>query len=76
MAINQLGDGSPDGVLVAIKGANVGFYGLAPVAIRATNSLHLSSNVSVYTATTASALIGAWILEVTNTLNGLGLWQG
>ncbi len=75
MAINQLGDGSADGVQTP-TGGKVGFYGAAPVAIRATNSLHLSSNVSVYTATSASALIGAWILEVTNTLNGLGIWQG
>lgn len=76
MAANQLGDGSADGVIVAATGAKVGFYGATPVAIRATTSIHASSNVSAYSATTASALIGAWILEVTNTLNGLGIWQG
>lgn len=74
MAINQIGDGSADGVQA--PNTKLGFYGAAPVAIRATTSIHLSSNVSAYTATTASALIGAWILEVTNTLNGLGIWQG
>lgn len=76
MAINQLGDGGPDGVSICATGSKAAFYGAAPVAIRATNSIHLSSNVSAYSATTASALIGAWILEVTNTLNGLGVWQG
>jgi hypothetical protein len=76
MAVNLLGDGSSDGVLVGATGAKVGFYGAAPASIRATTSIHVSSNVSAYTATTASALIGAWILEVTNTLNGLGIWQG
>jgi len=53
---------------------NVGFYGATPVAIRATNSLHVTSNVNAYSNTSASALIGAWILEVTNTLLGLGIW--
>jgi hypothetical protein len=74
MAVNQLGDGSTDGVVVAPSGAKVGFYGAAPVVIRPTNSQHVTSNVNAYTATTASALMGAWMLEVTNTLLGLGIW--
>ena len=82
MAINQLGDGSADGVSIAgpmtgavkFSGSTLGFYGATPVAQRATNSIHVTSNVSAYSSTTASALIGAWILEVTNTLLGLGLW--
>lgn len=53
----------------------VGFYGATPVTQRA-SSVQATSNVSAYTATTASALIGAWIVEVTNTLNGIGLWKG
>lgn len=53
----------------------IGFYGATPVAQRA-NAIQATSLVSAYTATTASALIGAWIVEVTNTLNGLGLWKG
>jgi hypothetical protein len=76
MAVNQLGDGSADGVVVAPSGSKVGFYGLAPVAIRATTSIHATSNISAYSSTTASALIGAFLVEVANTLNGLGIWQG
>ena len=72
MAINQLGDGSVDGVQA--PNTKFGFYGAAPVAQRAATSIHYTSVVSSYTATTASALIGAWIVEVTNTLVGLGLW--
>jgi len=53
---------------------NVGFYGATPAAIRATNSQHVTSNVAAYTNTSASALMGAWMLEVTNTLLGLGIW--
>jgi hypothetical protein len=52
----------------------VGFYGTAPIAIRATNSQHVTSNVAAYTNTSCSALLGAWAQEVTNTLLGLGIW--
>jgi hypothetical protein len=76
MAVNQLGDGSPDGVLVAVSGAKVAFYGAAPVAIRATNTLHNSASVSTLNATSNLTAIAAWITEVTNTLTGLGVWQG
>ena len=59
---------------IAVDGA-ISAYGVAPPAQRA-SSVQATSNVSVYTATSASALIGAWILEVTNTLIGLGAWKG
>jgi len=55
-------------------GTKVGFYGAAPIAIRATNSQHVTSNVAAYTNTSCSALLGAWAQEVTNTLLGLGIW--
>ena len=74
MAVNQLGDGSADGVIVAASGAAVGFYGSAPVAIRASTSIHQASVVSAYSSTTASALIGAFLQEVAATLVGLGIW--
>jgi hypothetical protein len=74
MAVNQLGDGGTDGVQVCATGSKAAFYGATPVAIRATNSQHVTSNVNAYTNTSASALMGAWMLEVTNTLLGLGIW--
>lgn len=74
MAINLVGDGSVDGIQLAPTGSKVGFYGAAPVVVRPSSTIHYTSVVSAYTATSASALIGAWIVEVTNTLVGLGLW--
>lgn len=56
-------------------GGNIGFYGAAPVSQRAA-SIQATSVISAYTATTASALIGALLVEIANTLNGLGLWKG
>jgi hypothetical protein len=76
MAVNQVGDGSADGVLVAITGSKVGFYGKTPAAIQATNTLHLSASVSALNATSNLTTIAAWITEVTNTLTNLGIWQG
>jgi hypothetical protein len=75
MATNQLGDGSPDGVIVAASGAKVGFYGAAPVAIRAsTASFHQSSWVSLSSNITVATALAAWAAEVTATLQGLGIW--
>lgn len=76
MAINLLGDGGTDGTLVCATGSKTAFYGAAPVAIRATNTLHLSASVSTLNATSNLTAIAAWITEVTNTLTGLGVWQG
>lgn len=64
------------GVVVGASAADTaGMYGATPVSQRA-SSIQATSVVSAYTATSASALIGAWIVEVTNTLNGLGVWKG
>jgi hypothetical protein len=77
MAVQYIGDNGPDGTVVGKAATNlVGFYGVAtPVAQRA-SSVQATSNVTAYTSTTASALMGAWMVEVTNTLNGLGIWKG
>jgi hypothetical protein len=73
----QLSDGGPDGTVMGQSASDlIGFYGVAtPVAQRA-SSVQTTSNVAAYTSTTASALMGAWMVEVTNTLNGLGIWKG
>lgn len=75
--IDYIGDNGPDGTVIGKAATNlVGFYGVAtPVAQRA-SSVQTTSNVTAYTSTTASALMGAWMVEVTNTLNGLGIWKG
>lgn len=53
----------------------VGFYGATPVSQRA-SSIQATSVISAYSSTTASALIGALLVEIANTLNGLGMWKG
>lgn len=73
----QVADGGPSGTTFGQSATDlIGFYGVAtPVAQRA-SSVQATSNVSAYSSTTASALMGAWMVEVTNTLNGLGIWKG
>jgi hypothetical protein len=77
MAVQYIGDNGPDGTVMGKAATNlIGFYGVAtPVAQRA-SSVQTTSNVAAYTSTTASALIGAFLVEVANTLNGLGVWKG
>jgi hypothetical protein len=73
MAVNQLGDGSADGV--QLPNTKVGFYGATPVAIRAsTASFHQSSWVSASSNITVGTALAAWAAEVTATLQGLGIW--
>jgi hypothetical protein len=75
--VNYIGDGNPDGTVMGKSASElIGFYGVAtPVAQRA-SSIQTTSNVAAYSSTTASALIGAFLVEVANTLNGLGIWKG
>lgn len=53
----------------------ISFYGVTPVAQRAA-SIQGASVVSVSSNITVAASLTAWIVEVTATLNGLGLWKG
>lgn len=62
--------------LVGLKAADsIGFYGVTPVAQRSA-SIQGASVVSVSSNITVAASLTAWIVEVTNTLIGLGFWQG
>ena len=75
-AITGTAGGSLTGgnVTVGAAGDKIAMYGAAPVGIRASTSIHQASNVSAYSSTTASALIGAFLAEVAATLVGLGIW--
>ena len=53
----------------------VGFYGTTPVAQRAA-AIQANSVVSVSSNITIAASLTAWIVEVTATLNALGIWKG
>lgn len=75
--INYIGDNGPDGTVMGKAATNlIGFYGVATPVAQRSSSVQTTSNVTAYTSTTASALMGAWMVEVTNTLNGLGIWKG
>ena len=65
-------DGSQMGAAAAEK---IGFYGATPVSQR-TNTVQAASVVSVSSNITIAASLTAWIVEVTATLTGLGLWKG
>ena len=76
MTVKQVSDGGPDGMKLGQSATDlVGLYGTTPVAQRA-NAIQATSVISAYTATSASALIGALLVEIANTLNGLGVWKG
>jgi hypothetical protein len=67
---------SPDGAQIGIGATEkVAFYGATPVAQRA-NLIQAASVVSVSSNITIAASLTAWIVEVTATLNALGIWKG
>ncbi len=76
MSINkQISDGSPDGTTVGQSATDtVAFYGATPVAQRASITQNAASVVSVSSNITIAASLTAWIVEVTATLQALGLW--
>jgi hypothetical protein len=53
----------------------ISFYGATPVSQR-TNTVQAASLVSVSSNITVAASLTAWIVEVTATLTGLGMWKG
>jgi hypothetical protein len=58
-------------------GGKVGFYGETPISQRAasTQATSLISGISTGAVSTNSLLLAA-VLEIMNTLDGLGLWKG
>lgn len=78
MAINQLGDGSADGVQA--PNTKLGFYGATPVAQRASTSIQRTSNLStvsgtISVSTAALNQVIASLQEVMNTLAAYNLWS-
>jgi hypothetical protein len=72
----RLDYGSPDGTNIGGAATDkIGFYGATPIAQRAA-ATQASSVVSVASNITVAASLTAWIVEVTATLNALGLWKG
>lgn len=76
MALKQLSDANTDGNVFGQSASDkVAFYGATPVSQRA-SSIQATSVISAYSSTTASAVMGALLVEIANTLNALGLWKG
>jgi hypothetical protein len=82
----QIGDGNVDerlnvgrsGQPVLVQGStsgNLGFYGTAPVARRAA-AAQATSLVGTASSTAVDTNMKAALIEVMNTLSGLGLWKG
>lgn len=77
MAVKELSDKGPDGTRLGQSAADlIGFYGAGTMVSQRANAIQATSVISAYTSTTASALIGALLIEIANTLNGLGIWKG
>jgi hypothetical protein len=67
---------SPSGAQIGSAATEkVAFYGATPVAQRAA-AIQANSVVSVSSNITIAASLTAWIVEVTATLNALGIWKG
>lgn len=77
MAIGrQLSDANGDGTALGQSATDkISFYGATPVTQR-TNTVQAASLVSVSSNITVAASLTAWIVEVTATLTGLGVWKG
>ena len=72
----RLDYGSDDGCQVGGAATDkVAFYGSTPITQRAA-AIQANSVVSVSSNITIAASLTAWIVEVTATLNALGLWKG
>lgn len=73
--LRQLSAKNADGTTLGQSATDlVSLYGATPVAQRATSDLHQASLLSISSNTTVAASLVAWILEVTATLVGLGIW--
>ena len=77
MAIGKyLSDKNPDGTSLGQSPSDlIAMYGGTPVSQRAA-AIQANSVVSVSSNITIAASLTAWVVEVTATLNALGVWKG
>ena len=80
MAVNQIGDGSADGVQA--PATKLGFYGITPVSQRASTAVQYTSNLSTISSGSLGATLQsafnvnqAALAEVMSTLKAYGLWS-
>ena len=76
MAVEFLGSGSLDGTNLGRSVTDkVALYGVTPVVQRASSN-QATSFLSLSTNVTVPANLTAIVLEIANTLIGLGIWKG
>lgn len=76
MAVEYLGSGSDDGTILGRSATDkVSLYGATPVVQRASSN-QATSFLSLSTNVTVPANLTAIVLEIANTLVGLGVWKG
>ena len=76
MAVEFLGAGSLDGTNLGRSVTDkVALYGVTPVVQRASSN-QATSFLSLSTNVTVPANLTAIVLEIANTLIGLGIWKG
>ena len=81
MAVTNIGDDNPDGMLIGTKASSASvpskaaFFGATPVAQRA-SAIQASSLTSASSYMTINTNVAALLHEITLTLNGLGVWKG
>lgn len=76
MAVEYLGSGSDDGTILGRSTTDkVALYGVTPVVQRASSN-QATSFLSLSTNVTVPANLTAIVLEIANTLIGLGVWKG
>jgi hypothetical protein len=76
MAVEFLGSGSLDGTNLGRSVTDkVALYGVTPVVQRASSN-QATSFLSLSTNVTVPANLTAIVLEIANTLIGLGVWKG
>jgi hypothetical protein len=76
MAVEFLGSGSLDGTNLGRSVTDkVALYGVTPVVQRASSN-QATSFLSLSTNVTVPANLTAIVLEIANTLIGLGMWKG
>jgi len=77
MAVEYLGTGNDDGVNLGRSSTDkIGFYGLATPVSKRSGSAQATSNVGTASSTALDTNTKAAIIEIMNTLAGLGLWNG
>ena len=75
LAAQQLSQGQPEGTCLGQSATDViAFYGATPVVQRTSIAQNAASVVSVASNISVAASLTAWIVEVTATLQALGLW--